>query len=83
MSMPQTWEQYVRGEDLPEECPACGDYWCDEDGTPSVPPGVEPFCSEACRDRYVADQERDDAAYAAGLQEDERLALEWRKAGRP
>lgn len=63
-------------EEGPEVCPTCGGANCTEGGVEVYKPAPA-FCSEACASEYRVRNDRDDAAYAAQLAEEDRLAAAW------
>jgi predicted nucleic acid-binding Zn ribbon protein len=66
-------ERYFADQDMPEECPICGDPNADE--TSGVPLFSEDpaFCSEACREVYVKEQKNHDALHVTDFDETDRL----------
>jgi len=65
-------ERYIASQELPEECPVCGDYNADENGEP-VYKADPSFCSSHCRDVYMAEQKQKDDVEAAEHQDVAKL----------
>lgn len=61
-------ELYNFSQELPEECPVCGDPNADEGGQP-VYLADPVFCSSYCKEVYVKEQRQQDDLQAAELQD--------------
>jgi predicted nucleic acid-binding Zn ribbon protein len=70
----QDWDRYCVGQEMPEECPVCGEENSTEDGMPVLPTNPA-FCSKKCAEDYMAEQKRlDEAAYQEYLHEKKLIA---------
>jgi hypothetical protein len=66
-------ERFIADQEMPEECPLCGDPNANEySGEPMVPEDPA-FCSTHCRDAYIQEQRERDGAMAEDIQETAKL----------
>jgi len=65
-------EQYIASQEMPEECPVCGDPNANEKGEPVFPVDAA-FCSEACREVYVKEQKNHDSMHVTDFEETAKL----------
>ena len=66
-------ERFYAEQEMPEECPICGDPNADpETGEPTFPEDVA-FCSAECREVYVKEQKNHEALHVTDFEETDRL----------
>ena len=66
-------ERFIADQEMPEECPICGDPNADPESGEPVFPEDSAFCSADCRDVHVKEQRAQDNAMAEGFEETDRL----------
>jgi hypothetical protein len=70
----QDWDRYSASQDMPTECPVCGDENADDEGNP-ICPEHPAFCCKEHGERYIAEQKRlDENAAAEYLFEKKQIA---------
>jgi len=69
----RSFEQHFADQEMPEQCPVCDD--SNADGVTGEPVFTEDsaFCSAACRDVYVSEQEHHDSMLALDFENTEKL----------